>query len=223
MSGTRQHFLPRFLLKGFASTIQGDIVRTWVSRRGTPPFETNVINIGTESKFYTAEDNTELDDLITKMESKFAQVINKYRGCTSDRKLVDPELPELITHLIVRTKYLRDSFYRSTSYFVEVLLAALNEPDVLEHMILNYIRSHPEEILKDFESSLSGYHLNKRQKTALIKNILKLTPVLLRDQQPEVMLYVRILKESLRNQLPELIKNSHIQSLNGLTPCSWTD
>jgi hypothetical protein len=41
MAGVRQHILPRFLLKGFASRLDALEVFTWVFRKGGNIFEAN--------------------------------------------------------------------------------------------------------------------------------------------------------------------------------------
>jgi len=46
MAGIRQHILPRFLLKGFASKVVGQEVFTWVYREEGKFFESNIINGG---------------------------------------------------------------------------------------------------------------------------------------------------------------------------------
>lgn len=49
MAGIRQHILPRFLLKGFASRVQDKKIFTCVYRKGGPQFETTIENVGLES------------------------------------------------------------------------------------------------------------------------------------------------------------------------------
>jgi hypothetical protein len=51
MSGERQHFLPRFLLRGFDSRTDGREMYTWVFRREREPFEPNIINVGVSKEF----------------------------------------------------------------------------------------------------------------------------------------------------------------------------
>jgi Protein of unknown function (DUF4238) len=53
MAGERQHFLPRFLLKGFASRQSRQQFYTWVFQKGKEAFETNILNVGLAKNFYT--------------------------------------------------------------------------------------------------------------------------------------------------------------------------
>lgn len=111
MAGIRQHFMPRFLQKGFASRTTTSEAYTWVFRKGASPFEANTINVGVEGRFYNEGEDTEADDLITSDEYKFDSLVRDIKdGVTSS--LADPQLPEMIAHLEIRTRHLRQNFIR---------------------------------------------------------------------------------------------------------------
>lgn len=74
MGGKRQHDLPRLLLKGFSSKSEGEKHLTWVYRKSSNPFETNIIDVGVSKKFYSEENDTSADDTITYLETEFATV-----------------------------------------------------------------------------------------------------------------------------------------------------
>ena len=59
MSGKRQHLIPQFLQEGFASHTSGEKTFTWIYRKGVPPFNSNIINVGVEGWFYTEGQDTE--------------------------------------------------------------------------------------------------------------------------------------------------------------------
>jgi len=108
MAGKRQHFIPQFLQEGFASQVSGGDAYAWVYRKGTPPFNSNVRNIGVESHFYTEGDDTRADDVITEAEPEFAALVQRLRD--SDLGIVrEPQLPRFIAHLEVRTRHLKIS------------------------------------------------------------------------------------------------------------------
>ena len=139
MPGERQHFVPRFLLKGFASRTEGKDSYTWVFRRGKPPFETNIINIGVSKEFYSLDGHAELDDWITNIEDKFATYVDELRSHTTETELQNSKIPELVTHLLFRTKYFRDAFRRSAEYVFNAVVQALERPENLENLILNHM------------------------------------------------------------------------------------
>jgi hypothetical protein len=104
MAGKRQHYLPRFLQKGFSSRQSGKEVYTWVFRKNTKPYETNVINVGSEQYFYGEPEQFKVDDDITKKELQFFPLLEELRSHSSDTDLENRQIKEFIIHLIVRTR-----------------------------------------------------------------------------------------------------------------------
>jgi Protein of unknown function (DUF4238) len=211
MAGDRQHFLPRFLLKGFASRRKGKDAYTWVFPHDSLPFETNIMNIGVSKKFYNlAEDNHQLDDMITDIENTFANFIDDLRSRTSDTELLNPEIPGLVTHMMLRTKYLRDSFYSSANYLFDALLLAIKQPEFFEKAILNRLKTHPEE----FWNNMPGtQYLTTTQKAVFMNHVVNLTPALLRTQQPQIAMMADSIKQHISANLERLAKDSHVKSL----------
>ena len=107
MAGIRQHILPRFLLKGFASQANDKKIFTCVYRKGGIQFETTIENVGLEKHFYGKAGETSADEEITQLEGGFARLIadlrNKPDGACADSKRVS----DLVAHLTIRTKQLR--------------------------------------------------------------------------------------------------------------------
>jgi hypothetical protein len=216
MSGDRQHFLPRFLLRGFNSRPESkDAAFTWVFRSALAPFESNIINVGISKDFYTIDGDPALDDLITKMEDRFGNYVNELRARDSENKLLDPDIPELITHLILRSKHLRDAFQRSAFYMIDALLRILERPGAMEELILNYAKTHPEVIWQEIEPSLKGRRITKRNKARILKLITDhLAPLLLKAQLPQLDVFVEKFKAHIRSEkFAQSIKQSHIKSL----------
>ena len=211
MASERQHFLPRFLLKGFASRREGKDAYAWVFRRESLPFETNIINVGVSRKFYNLEEhNHQLDDMITHIENTFANCIDELRSHTSETELLNPVIPELVTHLMLRTKYLRDSFFSSANYVFHALLSAIKRPEFLEKAILNRLKTHPEEF---WNKMPGGQHLTRNQKAVFMNSVVRLTPALLRAQQPQIAMMLDSTKQYISANLERLAKNSHVKAL----------
>ena len=114
MAGKRQHILPKFLLKGFASRIAGDKVYAWVYRKDGKIFETNIDNIAVEKLFYEGTEGESADTEITNLEGDFALLLDELRTSQEYQKIYDPRIASLITHLAIRTKHLRESLREST-------------------------------------------------------------------------------------------------------------
>src|SRR5688572_5806588 len=113
MAGSRQHTLPRFLLKGFASRSTGKEVYAYYFRSKLDPIEANIKNIGVERNFYGSQDEPEVDDAITALESDFATLLENLRGVPSGTDITESGIVEFVVHLTARTMHLRDSIIDS--------------------------------------------------------------------------------------------------------------
>jgi hypothetical protein len=121
MAGVRQHILPRFLLKGFASKMDGQEAFTWVCRKGGNVFEANIKNVAVEKHFYTGPGEINVDDEITEIERGFALLLDEFRQEDHGFEVTNPGLPEFVVHLSSRTKHLRDSFIDMTGAMTSIL------------------------------------------------------------------------------------------------------
>lgn len=106
-SKDKQHYVPRFLFKGFASKdyLTPKEVYVWYFERNeTKGQEKNTRAIGYELNFY----GTLLDDLITKKENSYARIIDRVR---SKRKIQGGDknsVMEFVFSLALRTKHARE-------------------------------------------------------------------------------------------------------------------
>lgn len=66
---TRQHYLPRFLLRGFSSRENKGNQYVWVHTGSRRSYETNIENVGVEAGFYDLDGDCSVDGYITKSES----------------------------------------------------------------------------------------------------------------------------------------------------------
>lgn len=110
MSGRKQHFIPRVLLRGFAREIRGT-ERVWVRHRERGAFESNVLDVAASRDFYSAPAgdavSLTLDDRITDYENQLAEALGRLR--TAPEGPVDTGLAtEVVSHLFFRTEAIRD-------------------------------------------------------------------------------------------------------------------
>lgn len=213
MAGERQHFLPRFLLKGFASRSEGDNSFVWVFRKDSPPFEANITKVGVSNRFYNLRDNNELDKLITDTEYKFVNCVDGLRLLVSDSEVKNAEIPEFITHMLLRTKYFRDSINKSTRFAFEALLTAMKRPDIIEKVILKDIKSNPDEFLKKVLPDMKGHNLSTKQKGQLLMTILKMTPDILHQNFPQLLEFIDTVREYIRTNFQRLATEAHVKAM----------
>jgi hypothetical protein len=148
MAGKRQHILPRFLLKGFASRVEGEKVFAWVHRKSKPAFETTIENVSVEKHFYGKEGELSADNEITDLESGYAYLIDSLRQQKHGTYISDPLISDFIAHLSIRTKHLRESFRESTEYLMDRLSEYLGDCENGKKLILNNPKMAKEELTK---------------------------------------------------------------------------
>ncbi len=104
----RQHFLPRLLLKGFAHRKTGKEYYVYEFRKGTEPHEANIKNVAVSGNFYGSSEETRAEEILSARENKYELILTSLRSGhvdPNDKPLID----EFITHLCVRSKFIRDA------------------------------------------------------------------------------------------------------------------
>lgn len=139
MAGVRHHTHPRFLLKGFATRVEGAKAFAWVYWRGREPREWSLRDIAVGKHFYGREGELNADPAITDQEAELAVLVDDLRIRPDGTEIVNPAVTSLVAHLSVRTKHLRDSILESSEsllpHIERYLLDLRNiQPLVLEHL-----------------------------------------------------------------------------------------
>jgi hypothetical protein len=213
MSGERQHFLPRFLLKGFSSRSVGDQVYVWAARKNAATFEANIANVGVAKDFYGESGQGTIDEAITDTESNFAALIESLRAETQTTPISNATIADFVTHLMIRTKHLRDAFLDSYQHLSDCLLNLMADPASLQQMMNKYIRENPDHIRRGFDNILKKTKLSKKQKMRLSRSISDLaTQHILRPTRNIAPLFDE-LNEVMQERLPAVVKDGHCQAL----------
>jgi len=171
MSGKRQHFIPRFLQQGFASHTDGDEFYTWVYRKNTEPFNTNLINVGVEKYFYNDRSDSSADDKITQAEQTYSTLVNSLNSHPFG-PVSNPLIPEFISHLEVRTRHFRRNFLELSDYMIKRLLEFMSDEDVFIRYALKEVRNEHSLIHKDFIKEFEKHGYSKK----FVKNWIKTEP-----------------------------------------------
>lgn len=213
MAGNRQHILPRFLLKGFASRIEGEKTYTWVYPRNHPPVEANIRKVGAERHFYGKQGELSVDDDITEFEGEYAPLFEELRKNRISYELSDKRIANFVTHLVIRTKNFRESFRESSEFMIEKMSAYFSDfSNIKSIMSGKYAKEELEKRLK--ENKLPRYFRRKSKK--LLKGIL---PTILDSNKAEMLMSYEIAFQNIKNSLPRMIKDGHIKGLSkDLTP-----
>jgi len=212
MAGKRQHFIPRFLQEGFASHTTEAAAFTWVYRKGSRPFNANIINVGVEGRFYTEEGDTQVDDLITDAEELFSALVHTLRTSTA-APTSDPDIPRLIAHLEVRTRHLRESFLRTGDSLVSKLLDFIADEQAFIAYLERQFRKDPSILRDSMAKELARQGLPQ----VLLQRFEQLADPILPALMAQVKAMLPKFAEALRVTLPKTLKNAaksgHIRAL----------
>jgi hypothetical protein len=218
MSGERQHFIPQFLQKGFASHMSGDEAFTWVYRKGGLPFNAKLDKVGVERSFYTTANDTLADDLITEAERPFSKLVQTLR--TSPQGAIsDPQLPILIAHLEVRTRHLRQSYMQSAESIVSQFIDFMADEDSFADFFERKLRNNPSMIQTMFSEEPAKMGLPPSMLGPLMEAVPLHGPVFrawLKSALPE---FAAQLRSDLPRMMSEAAKSGHIKALKkGIAP-----
>lgn len=113
MAGKRQHYIPRFLQRGFLAECNDGAERTWLHRRGAGAKLIGIRDIGVEEYFYSRPSNNgtrTLDDQITKIERSILFDLENLRKATVGIEIDSRAAARLVAHLTFRTAHVRSMF-----------------------------------------------------------------------------------------------------------------
>jgi len=212
MAGKRQHYIPRFLQQGFSSHSVGDASFTWVYRKGSRAFNTNIVNVGTEGFFYTEGDDALADDKITKAEDRFAVLVKSLRE-HSPGSISGPELPELISHLEIRTRHFRQSLLRAG----DVLAARLLDFVADERAFIPYLEkqfiTNPSVLRDAMTKAIASRGLPAMASGPLSQLLSASLPQVLDQLRPMLPLFAQEARREITEKLKEGAKSGHIRGL----------
>lgn len=221
MAGKRQHIIPRFLMKGFASRFDGDKVFTWVYRKGVPPFEGNTKNINVERYFYGKEgEELYADGVITNLErDRFSPLVDELRNKEGSVDFLSLEIADFISNTIVRTKNFRNSFFEMSENISQRLDEYLAASKNLEKIILNqpiFIRNEFEKFWQENIDPLIQENLEllksqgndatkiSKEKEKLFQRFLKEFPKQIKTDLPEFSEGLSKVFSEIKNTLPNI-------------------
>ncbi len=218
MSGKRQHFIPRFLQEGFASHATADNAFTWVYRKNAEPFSSNIGNVGVEGCFYADRDDMQADNLITDAEGSFATLVHKLRT-TAPAAASDSAIPELIAHLEVRTRHLRQGLSRAGDYLVSRLLDFLADERAFLSYFERKLRSDPSILRQSFARELADRGLPQGMLEPLLQLAAPFLPVAIEQLGAQLPALAEALRPVAAQAVKEASKSGQIRALKtGVSP-----
>lgn len=218
MAGVRHHILPKFLLKGFASRVEGKEkkkIYTWLYPKNGEPCEASIKKVGVEKHFYGKEGELCVDCDITNFESEYALLLDQLRISSIENEIIDQRIANLITHLVTRTKHIRDSYRESTEFLIDEILNNFLVADNIKKAILN----NPDKMMDLIDEKLREYPTTLANKRMLRLLTPRVMPAFLDFQKDEMKELLRQHVKNIKVIAPMSIKEGHIKGLSqGLTP-----
>lgn len=178
------------------------------------PFNSNIINVGVEGKFYTREQDTTADDVITTAEGTFATLIRNLRADIPE-SLHDSQLPHLIAHLEVRTRHLRESFLQTGELLVSKLLDFLSDEEAFAAYMTRRIQNDPSILRQSFAEEFAKRGISNDFLDSVMQLSAPLVPTLIHQQRPEFPKLAAMLRAAMPRILKDAAKSGHIKALKG--------
>jgi Protein of unknown function (DUF4238) len=113
MSGRKQHYIPQCLLRGFEASRSGKGPQVVVLRRGRDQYISSIEDVAAQRNFYSelSDDGRKtLDDLISEYENRLGLMLAELRASESGAAVNPLLAAETVTHLTVRSAFLRGVF-----------------------------------------------------------------------------------------------------------------
>ncbi|MBD8591978.1 MULTISPECIES: DUF4238 domain-containing protein [unclassified Pseudomonas] len=210
MSGIRQHFIPKFLQKGFRSTCNGKIVRCWVYEKNKPPRSANIQDVGLERYFYAVDGEPDLDDKITDAEQDvYAPLVDHLRAGNLNAAVIE-NIPGLLAHLEIRSRHVRLNMQNMVDECATRVLDHLSDPVNIGALSRKHFR--PDSAI--FDKALAEQGISQQQIQALLAMD---ESALERIFEPLVDNFASLIPAHLsriKSAIPNMIKGSHVRMLN---------
>lgn len=215
MAGKRQHFLPRLLLKGFASKTVGDETYSFQFRKDSETLELNIKNVGLEGYFFQHGDDSSLDDTYTELETtKFDPLVASMRASGVVPMGSDESIAELITNLTVRTRNVRLGLHGAMERLEKVCRENLDTPERILHWAEHTVRTNPDALIEKVAEAYPAVREHKDNPAMRQVVVEHLIPLLRAELQGHANKMATQLLEALQQQIDkERIKGHHLESL----------
>lgn len=224
MAGKRQHYVPRFLQRGFLAERTDDAERTWLHRRGAPARPVVIRDVGVGEFFYSklavAGEQT-LDDLITAFEGGILADFEALKQAEPGSLIAPETAARIAVHLTLRTAHLRSVFEQGTAQLLEFVGSLSSDPEQVRGL-LDLDDAAMSRAMEGIDAELDASPLDHLPPRPLIRRV---TAFRLREAFDEVYASQRPMIEQgisqLVQTLPAMMRNSHNHALKNAQTGQW--
>lgn len=142
----RHHYIPRLLLRRFASRRKGKKSWIWQTSADGSSFEISTRDAAVESHFYRDGEECIEDDLAD--EETLISGLLREIDCRQDLAGLEESLVALTQFLVVRTHSVRSAFTEAAERMLNVMHLASQDPRAVDAMRREMMRRVPEELDK---------------------------------------------------------------------------
>jgi hypothetical protein len=191
-----QHYIPRLLLRRFASRSKRDEFFIWCFRKGQPPYEANVNGIAAERYFYGKSTETPIESEMGNRETLYAELLREIASTETITSNQAFQLSDFIAHLMIRTRHLRTGMSQTFEHlFRDVFQQAATHPKT-EALISRAI---------EFQADIKKESLNKQERA-------------LREQALKKLMLQELDIDSKIKEIPTMAKQAQVAALEKRHP-----
>ena len=215
MAGRNQHYIPRFLQKAFG--IRPKRKEIWYFSRGEAVERRPIKRTGSENSFYsepTFEEQTTLDDVITRIESDIAASLNEVRRKLPGDVVAPPIAAAIISHLAQRTAHVRTTLSEGVARVLERTEKMFAERELAKGLIGlddvvptdRFRELAMSELVKTPEITSLGIPRRVLERFAF---------VIAKEKSGELAERASVLLDVLQRRSAEMVRDSHNKALGG--------
>lgn len=206
MAGKRQHIIPRFLQKGFASEIKNDKVFSWIYRKDIEPIEVSTKDIYLGKYFYGKDGPSSTDEIITDLEiKKFSPLCDSLRQRNGNVTEYSQEIAEFVANMSIRTIHLRNFFRESSERLTTEVGNYIFDYENIKRLLF----SNPELTKKILSEALEETGIDQMFSKLFYPLMESILPIMLDSQKEIIKETFQVLFEQIKIKIPEAIKEGH--------------
>jgi hypothetical protein len=166
------HFLPQFLLRGFASRGTRKNQYSYLFRKGFDPVETNIKNIGKQAWFHGVSEEDNLEQRLSVREGEFAILLAGLRTGVVDTHQYK-QTAAFVNHITIRTKNLRETFAELGNSVFEMLERFFTTDEHRHDFQEGLVRAILKELM-DLKMGLAVENLSSEERSILEQGVKEL-------------------------------------------------
>lgn len=207
MAGKRQHHVWQMLQKGFSWQEHGDH-HVWVYRNSSEPKQTVTRKFGRVNSFYGPEGSA-ADTNITEFENSVQGFIQEVRGAYSGQEIDCDTSAAIVSHLEMRSLFLRDELSRVGERIMSTLRSYLTSERHAATLMSAFVKNHPEMIDEALVKAGIPAEMHSLARHVVTQNL----PKAIGNGVDEMAVIAEMLFAPLLEVMADTAKNAHNQTL----------